>query len=67
MNEIDPQEFGRLVGAVETLVGQVAHMAREIDEIRNVMNRGKGVVIGMLIAAGGLGAGATHILDKLFK
>ena len=67
MNEIDPQEFGRLVGAVETLVGQVSHMSREIDEIRNTMNRSKGLVAGLLIATGGIGAGATHLIEKLFK
>jgi len=67
MSEIDPQEFGRLVGAVETLVKQVNHMSREIDEIRNAMSTGKGLVAGLVIAAGGIGAGATHLIEKIFK
>jgi len=67
MNEIDPQEFGRLVGAVETLVAQVSHMSREIDEIRSAMSTGKGIVAGLVIAAGGIGAGTTHLIEKIFK
>jgi len=67
MSEIDPQEFGRLVGAVETLVKQVGHMSRELDEIRNAMSTGKGIVVGLVVAAGGIGAGATHLIEKIFK
>ena len=67
MSEIDPQEFGRLVGAVETLVKRVEHMAQEIDAIRNAMSTGKGIVAGLVLAAGGIGAGATHLIEKVFK
>ena len=67
MNEIDLQEFGRLVGAVERLAKQVDHMSVEIDKITNDLNRGKGVLVGLLVAAGGVGAAAGHLLEKLFR
>ena len=67
MNDIDPQEFGRLVGAVESLVKQVEHMSKEIAEIRNAMSTGRGIVAGLVLAAGGIGAGATHLIEKIFK
>lgn len=67
MNDIDPQEFGRLVGAVERLAVQVEHMSSEIDRISNDLSRGKGIMAGLLIAAGSIGAGTTHLIEKIFK
>lgn len=67
MNDIDPQEFGRLVGAVESLTAQVSHMSLELDKISNDLSRGKGIMAGLLIAAGSIGAGTTHLIEKIFK
>ena len=67
MNGIDPQQFGQLIEAVARLSAQVDHMAAEFDKITNDLSRGKGIIVGITLAAGGIGAGATHLLEKIFK
>lgn len=71
---IDPFEFGKLHQAVHSLTQQVdqaterfieaeAVLTRRLDAIEAKFSTGKGVAIGLLFAAGGLGAG----LSEMFK
>jgi hypothetical protein len=65
MSEINPIEFGKLINAVETLTRQVAELDTKLEALNAQVTGGKGIVMGMLFAAGGLGAGATKLLEKL--
>jgi hypothetical protein len=65
MSEINPIEFGKLINAVETLTRQVAELDTKLEALNAQVTGGKGIVMGMLFAAGGLGAGATKLLQKL--
>jgi len=67
MSDIDPYQFGRMVQAVETMSDQVAALRREVDELKGALSGGKGVALGLMIAAGGLGAGLSKLLDHLVK
>lgn len=65
MSEIDPIQFGRLLNAVETLTEQVADLDAKVDTLNAQITGGKGVIMGLLITAGGIGAGATKLLEKI--
>jgi hypothetical protein len=65
MSDIDPVQFGRLLNAVETLTTQVAELDQKVETLNGQITGGKGVIMGLLITAGGLGAGATKLLEKL--
>jgi hypothetical protein len=67
MSDIDPVQFGRLLNAVETLTTQVAELDQKVETLNGQITGGKGVVMGLLITAGGLGAGATKLLEKMFN
>lgn len=67
MTEIDPIEFGKLLNAVETMTKQMHVLTVEVDDLRQTMSGGRGIVVGMMIAAGGLGAGVTKFLDHIIK
>jgi len=67
MTDIDPVEFGRLLNAVETLTGEVESLRDDVKQMKEQMTGARGVAIGLMLAAGGVGAGATHVLEKIFK
>ena len=67
MVDIDPVEFGRLLNAVETLTGEVESLRQDVKQMKEQMTGAKGVAIGLMLAAGGVGAGATHLVERLFK
>lgn len=67
MSDIDPVEFGRLLNAVEILTGEVESLRQDVKQMKEQMTGAKGVAIGLMLAAGGVGAGATHLVERLFK
>lgn len=67
MNDFDPVEFGKLIQSVETLTSQVATLATKVEEMSNQMTGGKGLIAGMMLAAGGIGAGASELFSRIFK
>lgn len=64
---IDPVEFGKLVNAVETLKNDVERLTVIVESMNHEMSRGKGVVFGALMMAGGIGAGITKLLEGFGK
>jgi hypothetical protein len=67
MSEIDPIEFGKLLNAVETLEKNVGDLTKQVQSLNNQITGGRGVIIGLMLTAGGLGAGATKLLENFFK
>lgn len=67
MSEIDPIQFGKLINAVETLEGNVATLTKQVQALNDQITSGKGVALGLMITAGGLGAGLTKFIDYLHK
>lgn len=67
MSEIDPVQFGKLINAVETLEENVKELSGQVQSLNNQITGGKGVIMGLLLTAGGLGAGATKLIEYLTK
>jgi len=73
MTPVTPQEHqdtcletGRLAQAVETLTMEVNLLRTKMESIESQVNRGKGMVMGMFLAAGGIGAAISTVFHKLF-
>ena len=67
MTEIDPVQFGKLINAVETLESNVESLTHQVQQLNNQITGGKGVAMGLMITAGGLGAGITKLLEAISK
>ena len=64
-SDIDPVEFGKLIQSVDQLATTVTNLQSTVDDLRTKVTGGKGVIVGMLIAAGGLGAGTTKLIERV--
>lgn len=74
MGEIDPVQFGQMIQAVKNLSEnmmemkeQIDEMSQEIKQLTDVKNKGSGILIGIGLAGGSMGAFATHLLEKIMK
>lgn len=67
MSEIDPVQFGKLINAVETLEENVKELSAQVQSLNAQITGGKGVVMGLLIAAGGVGAAITKLVESWLK
>jgi hypothetical protein len=67
MSEIDPVQFGKLLNAVETLETNVATLTNQVQQLNSQITGGKGIAMGLMITAGGLGAGITKLLEAISK
>ena len=67
MSDVNPVEFGKLINAVETLTSEVESLRTEVKTMKEQMTGARGVAVGLMLAAGGVGAGATHFIERLFK
>lgn len=61
MSDIDPVKFGLLIGQVKTLETQVADLQKDVKELLELANKGKGGFwMGMTIASA-VGGAASWI------
>ena len=67
MTEIDPIQFGKLLNAVETLESNVESLTAQVQQLNTQITGGKGIAMGLMITAGGLGAGLTKLLEAISK
>ena len=67
MSDISPVEFGKLINAVETLTSEVESLRSEVKTMKEQMMGARGVAVGLMLAAGGVGAGASHLFERMFK
>lgn len=65
MAEIDPIQYGKLTQSVETLADRVDALSVTVASLNAQITSGKGVIAGMMIAAAGIGAGASKLLERL--
>ncbi len=64
-NDIDPVRFGELIGALKELQGQVKILSEKVDHMEGKLTSGRGIIIGILAAAGGAGAFAHDLIGRL--
>ena len=71
---IDPVQFGRMIGTMEAMTNEVRKLSTDIDtltnkvqEIEDKFTGGRGMLIGLAIASGGMGAGFLKFIESLFK
>lgn len=66
-DDVDPVEFGKLLQSVSTLTEKVDKLTTKVDALESTLTGGKGMIAGLMIAAGGIGASAKHVMESLFK
>ena len=66
-NEIDPVEFGRLLGSMEHLTNSITTLTEKVEELENRLNTGKGMAIGLLFAAAGVGGSVGAFAHKILE
>jgi hypothetical protein len=59
-------DYGRLIGRVEALSAQVTLMSSKLDALTDNVSTGKGVLVGLCLASGTLGATFLEIFHKVF-
>jgi len=67
MSDIDARDFGRLEAQVEALQTEVQSLSKDVKELLELANKGKGGFwMGMTIASA-VGGVLTFIGERLFK
>lgn len=74
MKEIDPVQFGEMLAEMRALTKEVQELKIEVEELNtevqsfvDLRNSGKGILIGLMITGGTLGATVSHFWEKFFK
>lgn len=60
---LDPIQFGRLIQAVETLTREIHVLRTDMEDVK----RGKNLLYGAMIVAGGVGAAIIEGLRLVFR
>jgi hypothetical protein len=66
-DEIDPVEFGKLLQSVSSLTEKVDTLTAKVSALESTLTGGKGLIAGLMVAAGGIGASAKQVMEHLFK
>ena len=66
-NHIDPVEFGRLIGSVESLTKAVTDLTVDVIDLKSRLNTGRGMAMGVFGAAAMLGGTAGAFAHKLLE
>ena len=64
MAGLSPVEQGKLLNAVNKLTDQVEDLNKRLQNMELQVARGRGLLFGIIFAAGGLSAGITNFLTK---
>ncbi|MCP4545829.1 MAG: hypothetical protein GY835_05765 [bacterium] len=64
MTPISDTESGRLLEAVDDLKEEVRRLRVDVDGLKTTLDRGRGIIAGLLLAAGGVGALIKGLIGK---
>ena len=56
--------LGQMKNSVENLTDHITRLQNSVDAINAQMNKSKGLLVGILLMAGGLGAGITSFFKQ---
>jgi len=65
MSEIDPVEFGKLIGSMQHLTTSITTLTEKVETLENKLNTGRGFILGLTIAAAGVGGSVGAYMHKL--
>jgi len=65
-SHIDPIQFGELLGSMKHLTKAVEDLTTDVIELKAKLNTGKGMAMGLLVAAAGIGGTVGAIAHKFF-
>lgn len=60
-------ELGRITQALDTLSGEMARTRNDLELIKTAVDRARGTVAGLVLAAGGLSVAASTGITLLIK
>lgn len=66
-DQIDPVEFGKLLGSMEHLTSAISTLTTKVETLEERLNTGKGFVLGLTIAAAGIGGGVGAFAHKILE
>ena len=61
------QQIGELISDVRILMKEVGNLREEVASLRSDIDTGRGWLIGIIMASGGIGALGAHAIEALFK
>lgn len=64
---INPVQFGKLIGTMDQLESSVRILSTKVDNLMETKNRGIGILSGVTLAGGAVGALLHKIGETLFK
>jgi len=71
-NQLNDYEFGKIVSLVEVSIKNDNVIFNELKELKGMISKqneaianGRGVIAGLMLAAGGIGAGAVKVIEKI--
>ena len=59
-------EMGKLIQAVEILSKDVERLSNRLDSLESLLDKGKGLFVGILLVASGAGAAISSLMNKWF-
>lgn len=72
--QLNDYEFGKIVSLVEVSIKNDVQIFAELKELKHMIHiqneaiaNGRGVIAGLMLAAGGLGAGAVKVIEKIIS
>tara|TARA_B100001778_G_scaffold205956_2_gene170126 strand:- start:4784 stop:4993 length:210 start_codon:yes stop_codon:yes gene_type:complete len=66
MSGLTPIEQGKLLEAVNRLTDQVEDLNTRLHNMETQVARGRGLLFGIIFAAGGISAGFTNLITNYF-
>ena len=65
--EIDPVEFGKLLGQVEAIAKSVDTLTVKVEGIEKKLNKGRGFIAGLTLATAAIGGGIGAFVHKIME
>lgn len=65
--DVDPVQFGQLVGKVDALTTAVGSLSTDVRSLLESRSTNKGILVGLAMVGGGVGAAAHKLMEGLLK